>query len=264
MRSDFILLERILFNLVSNAVRYTSQGGVVVGCRKRGGQLRIEVWDTGPGIPEDQQQNIFTEFYRLGDPNRDQRAGLGLGLAIVDRLCQLLDQPIELTSAVGRGSRFTVAAPLVPARPVDAGRPDSTPVVPDASRNKLVVIIDDDPPALDAMAGLLRNWGCLVVTGSTDAAALKSLAAHVQPPDLIISDHRLPDGRTGIEAIERVRREFGGSIPAFLISGDTHSELLHSARASGYQLLHKPVEPMTLRAMVNQMLKSKELAGVPQ
>ena len=112
VRSDVIMLERILFNLVSNAVRYTSLGGVRVGCRMRGKQLRIEIWDTGPGIAEDQREKVFTEFYRGADPRRDPRGGLGLGLAIVDRLCQLLELPIELTSVVGKGSRFTVVVPL--------------------------------------------------------------------------------------------------------------------------------------------------------
>ena len=261
VRSDFILLEQIVFNLVSNAVRYTSRGGVVVGCRKRRDQIRIEVWDTGPGIPEDQRQNIFSEFYRLGDPDRDRRAGLGLGLAIVDRLCRLLDQPIELTSTVGKGSRFTVMAPLVPARTVVAERPAATLAALDQSSGKLVVVIDDDVPVLDGMGGLLRSWGCRVVTGESDATALKGLAGHDQAPDLIISDYRLADGKTGIEAIERLRRKFGIQIPAFLLSGDTHSEPLHEARASGYHMLHKPVDPMTLRAMVNRMLRQKEIAA---
>jgi CheY-like chemotaxis protein len=260
VRSDFILLERILFNLVSNAVRYTSQGGVVVGCRGRAQALRIEVWDTGPGIPEDQRQSIFSEFYRLGDPERDQRAGLGLGLAIVDRLCRLLDQPIEVNSTVGRGSRFAIVAPLAPAQAPIVERRGPAHAL-DVSSGKLVVVIDDDERALDGMGGLLRSWGCRVVTGDTDAVALNGLAEHDQPPDLIISDYRLPEGRTGIEAIDRVRSEFGVSIPAFLVSGDTHSEPLRRARASGYHLLHKPVDPMTLRAMVDRMLRQKELAG---
>jgi CheY-like chemotaxis protein/anti-sigma regulatory factor (Ser/Thr protein kinase) len=264
VRSDVILLERILLNLVSNAVRYTSQGGVIVGCRKRGAQLRIEVWDTGPGIPEDQRQNIFAEFYRMGASDRDQRAGLGLGLAIVDRLCRLLDQPIELTSTVGKGSRFTVMASAVPTRATAAQRPAPTRAVLGTLDGKLVVVIDDDRPALDGIGGLLQSWGCRVVTGGTDVAALSGLGRHDRAPDLIISDYRLPDGRTGIEAIERVRSEFGTPIPAFLISGDTHAELLHRVRASGYHLLHKPVDPMTLRAMVTRMLQSKDVAAATQ
>jgi len=262
VRSDFILLERVLFNLVSNAVRYTSRGGVVVGCRKRGGQLRIEVWDTGPGIAEEERQNIFSEFYRVGDPERDQRAGLGLGLAIVERLSQLLGLPIELVSTVGRGSRFAVVAPQAPARAtVPAARPAAPRVALDALHGKLVVVIDDDVSVLDGMAGLLRSWGSRVVSGDTAAAAIKGLGKGLgmrpQPPDLIISDYRLPDGRTGIEAIAQVRREYGAAIPAFLISGDTHPEPLQQARAHGLHLLHKPVDPMMLRAMVSRMLRKR-------
>jgi signal transduction histidine kinase/ActR/RegA family two-component response regulator len=256
VRSDFILLERILLNLVSNAVRYTLQGGVVVACRKRGEQLRIEVWDTGPGIAEDQRGMIFTEFYRVGDPDRDQGTGLGLGLAIVDRFCALLGLPIELASVVGKGSRFAVVASRVPAQML-AERPVAARAPIEVSNGKLVVVIDDDPPVLEGMRGLLRSWGCRVVSGDTATAAMKELDAQGPAPDLVISDFRLPDGKTGIEAIEQVRREFGDAIPAFLISGDTHSEPLHQARASGLHLLHKPVDPMRLRAMVNRMVRKR-------
>src|SRR5258708_25298554 len=123
VRSDFVLLERIVFNLVWNAVRYTSSGGVVVGCRKRGVNLRIEVWDTGTGVPQDQQQNIFGEFYRLGAPGGEGRSGLGLGLAIVDRLCRLLDPPGSLTSMLGKGSFFRAAGPRVAPRPARGASP---------------------------------------------------------------------------------------------------------------------------------------------
>jgi signal transduction histidine kinase/ActR/RegA family two-component response regulator len=255
VRSDFILMERILFNLVSNAVRYTSQGGVVVACRKRGEQLRIEVWDTGLGIADDQRQNIFSEFYRVGDPERDQRAGLGLGLAIVERLCTLLALPIELRSVVGRGSRFTIVVPQAPVRAATREPPVTARAPADVSHGKLVVVIDDDPRVLDGMRGLLRSWGCRVVVGDTSAAVIKEIGA--DPPDLIISDFRLSDGKIGIEAIEQLRHKFGSAIPAFLISGDTHSDSLHQARSSGLHLLHKPVDPMALRAMVNRMLRKQ-------
>jgi signal transduction histidine kinase/CheY-like chemotaxis protein len=259
VRSDFILLERILFNLVSNAVRYTSQGGVVVTCRRRGEQLRFEVWDTGPGIAEDQRQNIFSEFYRVGEPERDQRAGLGLGLAIVERLCTLLALPIELRSVLGRGSRFTVVAPRAPVRIAVAERPLIARPPVDVSDGKLVVVIDDDTRVLDGMRGLLRSWGCRVMSDETAAAVIKGLGGC--RPDLIISDYRLSDGKTGIEAIEQVRREFDCAVPAFLISGDTHSDSLQQARAKGLHLLHKPVDPMTLRAMVNRMLRTPVLSN---
>ncbi|MGB8805515.1 MAG: ATP-binding protein, partial [Chthoniobacterales bacterium] len=235
-------------------VRYTSSGGVVVGCRKRGVNLRIEVWDTGPGVPQDQQQNIFGEFYRLGAPGGDGRSGLGLGLAIVDRLCRLLDHPVLLTSILGKGSCFSVALPRVAARPEIGETPAPAHPLMDASDRKLVVVIDDDPLVLEGMAGLFRSWGYQLVAG-TDDEALAGVADRDRPPDLIVSDYHLSGGKTGIEVIEGLRSTLSAEIPAFLVSGDTSPELLRQARASGYHLLHKPVDPMTLRAMVSHVMR---------
>ena len=263
VRSDFVLLERIVFNLVSNAVRYTARGGLVVGCRRRGAELRIEVWDTGIGIPPDQRRNIFDEFYRLSEPDGDRKAGLGLGLAIVDRLSRILSHPITLTSVVGRGSRFSVTVPLTPAREERVEARTLPPAPLDISIGKLVVVIDDDALVLKGMHGLFRNWGCRVVTGPTGKAALSRLARYGQPPDLIISDYRLSDGKTGIEAIEQLRSKFGSEIPAFLISGDIDPERLREARDKGYHLQHKPVEPMVLRALCNQLLRAARATRPP-
>jgi signal transduction histidine kinase/CheY-like chemotaxis protein len=259
VRSDFILLERIVFNLVSNAVRYTSSGGVVVGCRKRGVNLRIEVWDSGPGVPQDQQQNIFGEFYRLGAPGGDGRAGFGLGLAIVDRLCRLLDHSVSLTSILGKGSCFSVAVPRA-ARPEIGESPAPVHPLMDASDRKLVVVIDDDPLVMEGMCGLFRSWGYHLLAAGTDDEALAGVADRDRPPDLIVSDYHLSGGKTGIEVIEGLRRTLSAEIPAFLISGDTNPELLRQARASGYHLLHKPVDPMTLRAMVSYVLREQQVA----
>jgi signal transduction histidine kinase/CheY-like chemotaxis protein len=256
IRSDFILLERILLNLVSNAVRYTVKGGIVIGCRRRAAVLRIEVWDTGVGIAENQQHNVFREFYRLGSTKQDRGHGLGLGLAIVDRLCRLLGHPIELTSRVGRGSRFAVSLPL--AAPRTVAQPSSLATI-DPAMNKFVVVIDDDPLVLDAMRGVLKSWGCSVLTANSDSAALAALSGEDRVPDLIISDYRLRDARSGFEVIEHMRGVIGADIPAFLISGDTAPERLREASASGYYLLHKPVLPMTLRSVVSQILKDQAL-----
>ena len=251
IRSDFILLERILLNLVSNAVRYTAQGGVVVGCRHRSGLLRIEVWDTGIGIPDDQQRSIFGEFYRLA-AERDRRGGLGLGLAIVERLCRLLDHPIELASRFGRGSRFAIAIPLAsPHRPTQ----QPAAVVADLTAGKFVMVVDDDDLVLVGMRGVLKGWGCSVLTAGSSAAALAAASECERAPDLIISDYRLGDGTTGFDVIERLRAAFNAKVPAFLISGDTAPERLREASASGYELLHKPVLPMALRSVVSQLLK---------
>jgi CheY-like chemotaxis protein len=255
VRSDFILLEQIIFNLITNALRYTRSGGVLVGCRKRGDQLRIEVWDSGIGIPPDQHDKIFGEFYRLGEPDRDRRAGLGLGLAIVDRLCRLLGHPIEVKSTVGKGSVFAVTVPLAPAdkRAIEAS------IVPRAqpslANDKLVLVIDDDPLVLEGMSGIFRKWGCRVITADSDSVALKTAAEQDDLPDLIISDYHLANGRTGIETIEWLRGELSAPIPAFLISGDTDPATLHEAKVKGFHLLHKPVNPMALRAMFNQAVK---------
>jgi CheY-like chemotaxis protein len=254
VRSDFILLERILLNLVSNAVRYTTRGGIVIGCRRRGARLRLEVWDSGPGIPEAHRQNIFREFYQVAASGQDRRGGLGLGLAIVDGLGRLLDHAIELRSRPGRGSCFSVSIPRVAAQQ-EPSAPASTARLPDPVRGKLVVVIDDDALVLDAMRGILRGWGCRVVTEQSEAAAFARVTTLGQKPDLIVSDYRLAGGKTGIEAIEHLRAALGDTIPAFLISGDTAPERLRDAAAGGYHLLHKPVPPMALRAMLNGLLK---------
>jgi signal transduction histidine kinase/CheY-like chemotaxis protein len=258
VRSDPVLLERIVLNLVSNALRYTNAGGIVVGCRHRGAKLRIEVWDTGPGIPLEQHRKIFSEFYRLADPAKTNQAGLGLGLAIVDRLCTLLDHPIELTSTLGKGSRFAVTVPTAAAR--ITAQPKIEPpsqATFDAARDKLVVVIDNDTRVLEAMGGLLRNWGCRVIVASTPEAAMAGVSdiGAGARPDLIISDYHLADEQTGITAIAKLREAYG-AIPAFVMSGDTAPERLREARESDHQLLHKPVQPITLRAMVNRLLKS--------
>jgi signal transduction histidine kinase len=263
VRSDFILLERILLNLVSNAIRYTDRGGVTVGCRRRGRVLRIEVWDSGIGIPEDQRDNVFNEFYQLADPERSRRGGLGLGLSIVDRLCRLLDHRLEVTSTLGKGSRFAVSLPLAAALPQSIERGIAHKAVTDPVSGKLILVIDDDALVLNAMRGLLRSWGCRVVTAESDNSMLASLAAADLRPDLVISDFRLSDGNTGIEMIGRLRTTFSAPIPAFLITGDIAPERLREARAVGLHLLHKPVGPMALRAMLHRLLRGSGDAGDP-
>lgn len=256
--SDFILLERILLNLVSNALRYTTDGGVVVGCRRRGGQVRIDICDSGLGIPQAEQRRIFGEFVQLTAGRPDRGGGLGLGLSIVERLGRLLDHPIEVKSRVGSGSRFSIIVPLAATRSEATEAPVSLATIADPARGKRVVVIDDDAIVLEGMGGILRSWGCDVVTAECGETALAKLAAQGRKPDLIISDYRLANGRTGIEAIERLRGELGTAIPAFLISGDTAPERLRQASDNGFHLLHKPVAPMRLRAMLNQLLRTRD------
>jgi signal transduction histidine kinase len=258
VRSDAMLLERILLNLVSNAVRYTLRGGIIVGCRRRGEMLRIEVWDSGPGIPEDQKQNIFGEFFQLAAPERYRYGGLGLGLAIVDRLRLLLNHQIDLASTVGRGSRFAILVPkadecVTSTEPVDSPHPAAF-----AVEGKVILVIADAPIVQEGTGGLLGKWGYSVLTAGSDEAALIRLAERQQRPDLIIADYHLASGKTGIRVIEQINAAFGSAIPAILISGDTAPEPLRDARDRGYILLHKPVDPMRLRAVMHELFTDRD------
>jgi signal transduction histidine kinase len=253
-RSDPILLERILLNLVSNAVRYTARGGVLVACRRRGNALRIEVWDSGIGIPEDQRQCIFNEFYQVASEQGDG-GGLGLGLSIVERLCRLLDHPLDLASIPGKGSRFAVTVPQAPAQVdrLEAADPVEAAIRPLAG--KFVLLIDDDRLVLEGMSGLLRSWGCRVSPWTSAGASLAAVLALHEKPDLVICDHHLGQGDTGIAVIKRVRDIFHAPIPAILITGDVSRERKLESEASGCGFLQKPVAPAALRAMLHALLR---------
>lgn len=246
-----MLLERVLLNLVSNAVRYTRQGGVVVGCRRSAGVVRIEVYDTGIGISEDQQGKIFDEFYRGAGGDKDD-SGLGLGLAIVERLCALLEHPLSLASIPGKGSRFSVSVPMAEAVPERLRLPQVAAPGVDPLAGKSVVVIDDDPLVLAGTAGLLRAWKCRVVVAGSHNEALARLGRIKL--DLIISDFRLDRDLSGVDAINAIRSALGVDVPAFLISGDISTDRLHQAQEAGYHLLHKPISPMALRAMMSRLL----------
>lgn len=250
IRSDPVILQRILINLVSNAIRYTETGGVVIGCRRQGGDVRIEVHDSGPGIAASDLENIFREFVRLNQPT-DSR-GLGLGLALVDRLTRLLGHELTVNSIEGHGSCFGVLAPEAP-RGVSPLRLQAP--VPSTFRGQTVVVIDDDIMICEAMRGLLQGWGCRVCTINTwpDTAALDSLDV---PPAFVVADYSLGDGVTGIDAIAALRQRYGTSMPAMLISGDTTGDAKHRAAESGVIMLRKPVTPMALRAVLVRSLSA--------
>jgi signal transduction histidine kinase/CheY-like chemotaxis protein len=250
VRSDIIL-------------RFVAHGGVVVGCRRRDGLLRIDVCDTGPGIPKDRQRDVFGEFYQLDGPRQDRHRGMGLGLAIVDRLCRLLGHRVELTSTPGKGARFAIFVPQAAAQAEKVAPLGHSHSSLDLPVGKLALIIDDDAMNLESLRGLLANWGCRVATAATSEEALARCAADTQAPDIIISDYHLSSGTTGYEVIARLRNRFGPSVPAFLMSGDTAPERLREASASGFQLLHKPVPPMKLRLMLNQLLKDQPVGADP-
>lgn len=252
--SDPVLLERIVRNLVSNAVRYTESGRVLVGCRRRGTQISIEVWDTGPGIRERHKDKIFQEYYQIGNPERDRAKGLGLGLAIVRRLTALLDCPLTLRTTPGRGSCFSISVPL--AAP-DAIEPSIHEVVGPLATG-LVLVVDDEIAIRQAMASLLSGWGHHVVTACSGDEAIEHMADLPKKPDLIISDLRLRDDETGIDVIERMRSEYNDAVPAMLITGDTSPDRLADAQRSGLLVLHKPVPNGKLRAAIANLMHKAE------
>lgn len=265
--SDPLLLERILMNLVSNAIRYSHPDGcVLIACRRRGNQLRIEVRDNGIGISAADQINIFREFFQVNQPQLDSSKGQGLGLAIVDRLVKLLGIGIELRSAPGKGSLFALQIALHAGHPA-AERSDRYPVFVPGERNtellplhgKHILVVDDDELVLTSTSTILAAWGGEVSSAGSlqEVQALLSGARHW---DLIISDYQLGVAETGLDVIAAVHARLGIQIPAILISGDTSPELLQLANSAGHHLIHKPVKPAKLRSLVMFLLEESSTA----
>lgn len=252
VRCDAVLLERIVRNLVANAIRYTERGGVVVGCRGRGAQVCIQVWDSGIGIATHNMDKIFHEFYQIGNPERDRSKGLGLGLAIAQRLARLLNHRIGVASILGKGSVFTLTVPRSTEK--QATTELAARVTPGRLPFALVVVIDDELAIREATQTLLLDWGCNPVLADSAETALACLDRR---PQVIIADYRLRDGKTGVEVIELIHARYGGDIAAILITGDTAPIRLREAQASGYYLLHKPLAPAQLRALLSHLLVEK-------
>jgi signal transduction histidine kinase len=257
VRSDPVLLESLLRNLVGNALRYTPRGQVALRCREEQGRARIVVEDTGIGIPADRQAEIFREFHQLENPERDADKGLGLGLAIVDRLARLLGHRIELRSAPGQGSCFAVVLPLA-ARPVaeEAGPAAREPDPGEELAGMRVLVIDDQPTVRESMEVLLRHWGCEPLLAGSEEEAV-AVARAGGPPELVIADYRLRSGRTGGQAVERLRQELGRSLAALIITGDTAPERLREASAGDVMLMSKPVTPGRLRAFLRSVRRKQ-------
>jgi signal transduction histidine kinase len=253
VRTDRHLFERVLHNLISNAIRYTAEGRILIGCRHRGDRAVVQVWDSGIGIPEQMREEIFREFQRLGNAPRRDFKGLGLGLAIVDRIARLLDLDVTVTSEVGRGSCFSVSLARCAQIATPEAAENPAPPLPGLT-GKCVVVIDNDQAALDATRAVLDGWGCRFVGATSCADALMQLSATKSNPDLIMADYYLDDDLRGTDAIESLRAHYGQNLPAMVVSGDRSFDLKNALKAAGFAFLPKPASPARLRAMMSYLV----------
>jgi two-component system CheB/CheR fusion protein len=254
VHSDPRLLEQILRNLLSNAMKYTAHGRVLLGCRRRGDMLRIEVWDTGPGIPEGQLQRIFEEFHQLDNPARERSRGLGLGLAIVERLTELLGHGIDVRSRPGRGSVFAVEVPL--GRNEPARRPwYREPQAEEGTRRSgTILVVDDEPTIREMLELLLDGEGYRTVTAADGRQALELVAGRALQPDLIIVDYNLPNDANGLQVIAGLQNLLHHEIPAIILTGDISTDAFREIARQGYTHLNKPVKAQELTRFVQQLL----------
>ena len=250
--SDVVLLERVLRNLLANAIQYTDVGSVTLGCHTGDdGASVVTLADTGVGIPNTEQGDVFSEYYQLGNPERDRGKGLGLGLAIVRRLCDLMDLPLDMESAEGRGTTFRIEVPggdpaQVAPRHVEPPTLDS--------RGGCVLVIDDEPQVLQGMRHMLEGQGCEVLLAESARDALRVVALAERTPDVVISDYRLRDGMNGVDAIASVRESLERDVPAVVVTGDTSPERLKEVKLTGLELLHKPVAIEELCRVLERLL----------
>jgi two-component system CheB/CheR fusion protein len=260
IRSDPVLLEHIVRNLLSNAIRYTASGKILLGCRRRGTNLRIEVRDTGIGIPQEKVDRIFEEFHQLDNPARDRRKGWGLGLAIVARSARLLGHRVDVHSVSGRGSTFAVEVPLgaLSAMP-DKVREGGT-VVGNDYREANIFLIEDEQTVRKAMCDMLELYDFRVSAAANSEEASRQCQTLENPPDLIIADYRLPMNKTGIDVVRNIRRLMDAEIPAIILTGDISSQILQEARVNHLVVIHKPVDPDELLALLNKQLAQGEIS----
>jgi two-component system, sensor histidine kinase len=253
--SDQLMLRRILQNLLTNALRYTQRGGVLMGCRQKGGEVQIQVHDTGPGIPEAQRQAIFQEFQR-GEADTGDGAGFGLGLSIVRRFATVLGHEIRLSSRVGYGSTFSVTLPRTELETFSEAGHELQHIDFQFSglEGAKILIVENDPSSAEAMALLLERWGCDVAKTISTSDALERIGALGGPPDAIIADLHLDRDESGLEAVNAIRQQVRSEIPAMIVTADYSVEAAREAAVYGFELLKKPVKPAEMRSLLSFLL----------
>lgn len=254
--TDAILLERVLRNLLSNAIQYTSDGEITLRCEEHvDGSKLVTLSDSGIGIPAESVEDVFSEYYQLNNPARDRNKGLGLGLAIVKRLCELMDVPLEMESVEGQGTTFRLIVPGGdPAQIKPLTRREATM----EANGRCVLVVDDEVQVLQSMRHILEGWGCEVLLAESARDALKVIALTDVTPDIIISDYRLRGEHNGVDAVAAIRESVEFDIPAIIISGDTSPERLKQVKETGLRLLHKPVSPVELHQIMHDLMDSAE------
>ena len=259
--SDPFLLERMLRNLISNAIRYTDTGGVVVRCTCKLGMVGLEISDTGIGIRAETLPHIFEEYYQADNPHRDRRKGLGLGLSIVRRIENLLECKVRVSSKPGVGSVFSFEVPIGNAE--NLAQPFVITHLHYDLNGRVVALVEDDPDIREVIVDLLEQWGCRVRAGEYAEDVMRKLDIAGLRPDLLVCDFRLPYGMTAIHVIKMMREQWGNDLPAVVLTGDTASATLQEIHDSNAILLHKPIAPIRLRAMMHFALHGENLKPVP-
>lgn len=254
VRSDIQLLARILRNLLSNAIRYTYSGRVVLGCRRQHQRLSIQVWDSGMGIAEDRLEEIFQEFKRGDVQRRDQDCGLGLGLAIVEKIAGILGHRITVKSWPGKGSMFAVDVPLSATAPKSLPQPSMSEPMLERLQGARVWVLDNDAAICAGMRTLLEGWGCRVVTALSEQDLARQVDNYHAEADLLIADYHLDDEQNGVDAVARINARRASPIPAMMITANYSNELKLQIRELGHTLMHKPVRPMKLKTAMSHLL----------
>lgn len=256
VKSDFRLLSRAVQNLVANAVRYAAGGKVVLGVRRRGDFVDFVIRDNGPGIPEDMTEEIFEAFRQLPDPTRDRSEGIGLGLAIVRRISELLDIEVRLDPGEGRGAAFVLTVPHADEAPLRRGMDEFYRTVPNNLDGRSILVVEDEQSVADATARILQSWGARVMVADCHAAALNCLDTGDAPPDLIMADFSLSDSETGLDVIDALRKKLESKIPAVVVTAAPTADVWDSVAKAGLPMLQKPVRPAQLRATLSHLLSA--------